>query len=316
MLTPWMINWINQNQQARSISPWFLIIIVLVVIILLLWYLGRSEQRSNPKPPAGNNLTDEQRSAAQISSPVVPPVPSMPVIPAVPPAAPVSMVETERVIVTQTSSPVVPEAPSMPVVPAVPPPAAVSMVEAEPVIETQTNLPVMPADPYVPVVPAVPPPAAVSMVENEPVIETQKLMDEVEVSPAEAEAFEKAAEDAKTAPADYAPIGAPPAVAVESPVQEEPITDGNSTVAAAGAVESETTQPAALEDLTLIEGIGPKIATVLREAGIDTFIQLAESPPLTCPKSCWPPGCGWRTRAHGRNRLAWRERGSGMNSRH
>jgi large subunit ribosomal protein L17 len=34
-------------------------------------------------------------------------------------------------------------------------------------------------------------------------------------------------------------------------------------------------QPAAVDDLELIEGIGPKIAGVLRDAGVVTFAQLA-----------------------------------------
>ncbi len=38
----------------------------------------------------------------------------------------------------------------------------------------------------------------------------------------------------------------------------------------------ESKQP---DDLTLIEGIGPKINAVLREAGVDTFLKLAEMAP-------------------------------------
>ncbi len=39
--------------------------------------------------------------------------------------------------------------------------------------------------------------------------------------------------------------------------------------------------PGAIDDLEIIEGIGPKIAQVLREAGITTFARLAETPPET-----------------------------------
>jgi predicted flap endonuclease-1-like 5' DNA nuclease len=40
---------------------------------------------------------------------------------------------------------------------------------------------------------------------------------------------------------------------------------------------STASRPAKLEDLTPIEGIGPKINKVLQEAGITTFVQLAET---------------------------------------
>ena len=43
---------------------------------------------------------------------------------------------------------------------------------------------------------------------------------------------------------------------------------------AAKAADAEPSEP---DDLTRIEGIGPKIASVLQEAGIKTFVQLAES---------------------------------------
>lgn len=38
------------------------------------------------------------------------------------------------------------------------------------------------------------------------------------------------------------------------------------------------TPPAKPDDLTIVEGIGPKINTILQEAGIKTFKQLAETP--------------------------------------
>ena len=51
-------------------------------------------------------------------------------------------------------------------------------------------------------------------------------------------------------------------------------------------VEPKAAQPApftadidSLDDLTIIEGIGPKISGILREAGLNTFQKLSETPP-------------------------------------
>jgi predicted flap endonuclease-1-like 5' DNA nuclease len=47
-----------------------------------------------------------------------------------------------------------------------------------------------------------------------------------------------------------------------------------------GITESgETSGPAAPDDLSVLEGIGPKISSLLQEAGITTFRQLAETDP-------------------------------------
>jgi predicted flap endonuclease-1-like 5' DNA nuclease len=61
----------------------------------------------------------------------------------------------------------------------------------------------------------------------------------------------------------------PPPPAIESPsaVASEP-----ATTATAEAAEA----PPVLDDLKRIEGIGPKLSSVLQEAGIATFAQLAE----------------------------------------
>jgi predicted flap endonuclease-1-like 5' DNA nuclease len=45
------------------------------------------------------------------------------------------------------------------------------------------------------------------------------------------------------------------------------------------APETPQPEPVRPDDLTLIHGIGPKIAKILREAGIDTFKSLAQSGP-------------------------------------
>ncbi len=49
--------------------------------------------------------------------------------------------------------------------------------------------------------------------------------------------------------------------------------------AATAAGPAEETAPAAPDDLTLIEGIGPKLSAILQEAGITTFAALAECTP-------------------------------------
>lgn len=50
------------------------------------------------------------------------------------------------------------------------------------------------------------------------------------------------------------------------------------TAAAPEPEPAPTAAPAAADDLTRLEGIGPKVAAVLAAAGIQTFAQLAETP--------------------------------------
>jgi predicted flap endonuclease-1-like 5' DNA nuclease len=65
----------------------------------------------------------------------------------------------------------------------------------------------------------------------------------------------------------------PPAPAVKAPevVGPEPV------VRAAEVVIPTAPSPIKPDDLTLLEGIGPKIASLLQAAGITTFTQLAEA---------------------------------------
>jgi predicted flap endonuclease-1-like 5' DNA nuclease len=77
-------------------------------------------------------------------------------------------------------------------------------------------------------------------------------------------------EMAKSAPTEIEVPVPPPAVeptakaeAVEPPAAEEEV--------------EEPAQPVAPDDLKRIEGIGPKFSSVLQEAGITTFAQLAET---------------------------------------
>lgn len=60
---------------------------------------------------------------------------------------------------------------------------------------------------------------------------------------------------------------------------ESELSDGSTMVdlAAEDSVVETTTDPGGQDDLILIEGVGPKISTVLTAAGITTFAQLAEA---------------------------------------
>ena len=68
----------------------------------------------------------------------------------------------------------------------------------------------------------------------------------------------------------------------EEPKEEAPVAETMGVAAAGTVVANEvakaTGDDAAADDLTKIEGIGPKIAETLGNAGIKTFAQLAEAP--------------------------------------
>jgi predicted flap endonuclease-1-like 5' DNA nuclease len=68
-------------------------------------------------------------------------------------------------------------------------------------------------------------------------------------------------------------------VAEAETAEEEPeeITDAEAEVAE--EEPEEATEAPAPDDLTRIEGIGPKISGLLQEAGITTFAQLADTDP-------------------------------------
>lgn len=73
-------------------------------------------------------------------------------------------------------------------------------------------------------------------------------------------------ETTEVKPVEYAPVGAPPITPSESET---------------GSLSDLHEPPAnfKLDDLEMIEGIGPKIAAVLRDAGINTFPELAAADP-------------------------------------
>ncbi|MBC7891107.1 MAG: 50S ribosomal protein L27 [Sphingobacteriaceae bacterium] len=74
---------------------------------------------------------------------------------------------------------------------------------------------------------------------------------------------------ASAPPVVEAPIATKAVETAEAPVAETPVAE-------APAAAPKKAAPAA-DDLELIEGIGPKIAGLLTEAGISTFAQLAET---------------------------------------
>lgn len=85
-------------------------------------------------------------------------------------------------------------------------------------------------------------------------------------------------ETAIATPAMGATVALEEPVVPSAPVAQPTVALSDAAVAEAPALE----QPVAdHEDLEIVEGIGPKIADKLREAGIHTFAQLAEATPET-----------------------------------
>ena len=94
----------------------------------------------------------------------------------------------------------------------------------------------------------------------------------------EAKASAKAAKAAATAPAVAAPVAAPAAVAVPEKPKTAPATKADAP--AKPSLEDKNrpagiAKPAAVDDLKLISGVGPKIEGTLHELGIFTFAQVA-----------------------------------------
>lgn len=67
------------------------------------------------------------------------------------------------------------------------------------------------------------------------------------------------------------------AASVETPVVETPVVEAPAAIEAVRATEAVITAAVQPDDLTIIEGIGPKINQLLHDAGIQTFAQLAET---------------------------------------
>ncbi|MGA0556205.1 50S ribosomal protein L17 [Larkinella sp. VNQ87] len=91
------------------------------------------------------------------------------------------------------------------------------------------------------------------------------------------EALLNAAEEQKTTRTRRSRRGGRKGGEAAETVEATPIAAAE-TVEAAPAVE-ETTTEATADDLAIIEGIGPKIAEILQDAGITTFAQLADTTP-------------------------------------
>jgi predicted flap endonuclease-1-like 5' DNA nuclease len=87
------------------------------------------------------------------------------------------------------------------------------------------------------------------------------------------------------APSIPAPASTVEEVVLEPPTSEQTVAnqvasalapdEAVSAIGEAQPIEEETAAPDAVDDLTRIEGIGPKIAWVLKGAGITSFAQLA-----------------------------------------
>ncbi len=132
-----------------------------------------------------------------------------------------------------------------------------------------------PAEPA-PVAEAEPTPAVETPAESAPVAEAEPTP-AVE-TPAEppAPATEAEPTPAVEAPAEPAPVTeAEPIPAVEAPAEPVPTTEAEPIPAA--ETPTEPTPPPRPDNLKLISGIGPKIETLLKDNGITTFAQLAET---------------------------------------
>lgn len=126
----------------------------------------------------------------------------------------------------------------------------------------------------------------------------KKSGDDSSDSPVKAEAIDQEA-TMKSGAADMAEANAPEEIQAAEPITEAEVeatpaetteTEETAPVAAAPVAEEEEAAPVAAtpaateasaepDDLTKVEGIGPKIAEVLTEAGLDTFAKVADSTP-------------------------------------
>jgi predicted flap endonuclease-1-like 5' DNA nuclease len=68
---------------------------------------------------------------------------------------------------------------------------------------------------------------------------------------------------------------APAAITLSADEPDEPVAVATPEPDAPAAVTLSADEPDEQDDLTAVEGIGPKIASVLQAAGITTFAQLA-----------------------------------------
>ncbi|MEM6963670.1 MAG: 30S ribosomal protein S16 [Bacteroidota bacterium] len=112
------------------------------------------------------------------------------------------------------------------------------------------------------------------LVENAPAeVDNRPMAEQVQQDTVDSIAAATAGEtEAATAPAAEETPATPPAEET-APVAEKSAPAPEAPVEATPATE----EPAAADDLTKVEGIGPKIAEVLTNGGIATFAQLAEA---------------------------------------
>lgn len=101
-------------------------------------------------------------------------------------------------------------------------------------------------------------------------VATLKKVTQPAAEPKEAK-LKKAADDV---PAKAAPVAEAPAPVVEAPAAE-PASEATMVVETAPKARAKKAKTG--DDLTIIEGIGPKMAAALVAAGIDTFAKLADS---------------------------------------
>jgi predicted flap endonuclease-1-like 5' DNA nuclease len=89
------------------------------------------------------------------------------------------------------------------------------------------------------------------------------------------ERFDDLKTPAYTGHEEQAPAAAPPKVETPAAAAARPAVAAKPARAGAPAAAAQPEAPARPDDLTLIEGIGPKSAAALAEAGIRTFAQVA-----------------------------------------
>ncbi len=103
----------------------------------------------------------------------------------------------------------------------------------------------------------------------------KKSGDETTDSPVKAEAIDQEA-TMKSGAADLAEANAPEEIQELEETAEDEVAAAPASAAPAATEAEASTEP---DDLTKVEGIGPKIAEVLTEAGLDTFAKVADSSP-------------------------------------
>jgi predicted flap endonuclease-1-like 5' DNA nuclease len=108
---------------------------------------------------------------------------------------------------------------------------------------------------------------------------SKKAKADVVAAPAPAKATEKKAAEKKPAAKAEAPKAAAPAVKAAPATKTTEKKAVAPKKATAKTEAPKAAAPAKTDDLTIVEGIGPKIAELLQNAGIKTFADLAKAKP-------------------------------------